>query len=92
MDINYPYLTLSSSSSTRTFTISYTGNVTYIQVILNAVSAVYTFPVNSLCMNSDGTKSGGITCTLSGTSGDRYKIGIQKFGSNYDVVAVNMNR
>lgn len=83
--------TLSSSSATRTFTISYTGDDITLIVTLSATSATYTFPATSLCV-SEGSASGDNTLSLSGVSGDKYVIGIKKVGSNYYVVSKNFGQ
>lgn len=88
MDLTAIKHTLASSSATRTFTISYTGDDITLEVTLSAVTATYTFPATSLCV-SDGVASGDNTCVLAGTSGDKYIIAIKKVGSAYYVVCKN---
>lgn len=88
IDLDSPKQTLSTSEAAITFTISYGGDKITIEVILGATSSTFTFPANSLCV-SEGTASGDNTCALSGTSGDRYRITIEKFGSNYFVECKN---
>jgi hypothetical protein len=80
--------TLSTSSATRTFTISYTGREITIEVTLNAVSSLFTFPATALCV-SEGIASGDNTCPLAGVSGDKYLISIKKMGSAYYVACKN---
>lgn len=92
MDIASAVNTLSSSSSTRTFTISYTGDISEIEVTLSATTATYTFPATALCVSSDGTATGDNTLVLSGVSGDKYIIMINKIGSNYRVIAKNFGQ
>jgi len=91
MDLTATKQTLSSSSATRTFTISFTGDDITLEVTLSAASAVYTFPATSLCV-SEGVASGDNTLTLSGVSGDKYIIGIKKIGNNYYIVAKNFGQ
>lgn len=91
MDVASAKETLTSSAATRTFTISYPGDDSTIEVILNTTSATYTFPANSLCV-SEGVASGDNTLELSGTSGDHYIIGIKNMGSTYYVVAKNFGQ
>lgn len=91
MDISAQKQTLTSSSATRTFTISYSGDDITLEVSLNTTDAVYTFPSTALCV-SEGIASGDNTCTLSGVSGDKYVIGIKKIGSNYYVAAKNFGQ
>jgi hypothetical protein len=83
--------TLSSSSATRTFTISYTGDDITLIVTLANTAATYTFPATSLCV-SEGVASGNNLLALSGVSGDKYVIGIKKVGSDYYVVAKNFGQ
>lgn len=91
MDLAGPKYTLASSSATRTFTISYSGDDITLVVTLSATDAVYTFPTGSLCV-SEGIASGDNTLTLSGVSGDKYVIGIKKVGSAYYVVSKNFGQ
>src|SRR5687768_5025930 len=63
MDLTAIKHTLTTSSATRTFTISYTGDDITIEVTLNATTSVFTFPASSLCI-SDGIASGDNTCTI----------------------------
>lgn len=83
--------TLATSSATRTFTISYTGDDITVEVTLSATTAVYTFPATSLCV-SDGFASGNNTMTLNGVSGDKYIIAVKKIGSAYYIVAKNFGQ
>ncbi len=92
IDIASPVNTLSSSSAARTFTISYTGDVTETEVTLANTAATYTFPATALCLNSDGTASGNNTATLAGVSGDKYLIMTSKIGSAYYVVIKNFGQ
>lgn len=91
IDLTSSKQTLSSSSATRTFTISYTGDDITLEVTLNAISSTYTFPAASLCV-SEGIASGNNLCALSGVSGDKYIIGIKKIGSNYYVACKNFGQ
>ena len=90
IDITGPKHTLATASS-RTFTISHAGDDIVIELTLSATSATMTFPATALCV-SEGTASGDNTCALSGTSGDKYIIGIFKVGSNYHVGCKNMGQ
>jgi len=92
IDVATTVNSLSSSSATRTFTISYTGDVTEIEVTLVNTAATYTFPATALCINSDGTASGDNTATLAGASGDKYLIMTNKIGSNYYVIIKNFGQ
>lgn len=90
MDLTAIKHTLTTSSATRTFTISYTGDDISMRVVLNATSSVFTFPAGALCVNSDGSSSGDNTCSLAGTSGDVYVFAIKNWGSSvYTVVCKN---
>jgi hypothetical protein len=91
MDITGIKHTLSTSSASRTFTISYTGDSIVIEVTLNAASSTFTFPATALCV-SEGTSSGNNTLSLSGSSGDKYILSIQKVGTKYYVVSKNFTR
>lgn len=91
MDLTAIKHTLSSSSATRTFTISYTGDDITLIVTLSNTAATYTFPATALCV-SDGTSSGNNILSLSGVSGDKYVIAIKKIGSDYYVVSKNFGQ
>lgn len=91
MDLTAIKHTLTTSSATRTFTISYTGDDISLEITLSAVTSVLTFPAAALCV-SDGTASGDNTCTLSGISGDKYILAIKKIGSAYYVVSKNFGQ
>jgi len=91
MDLTSIKHTLASSSATRTFTISYTGDDITLQVSLSNTGAVYTFPATALCV-SDGVASGDNTLTLAGVSGDKYIIGIKKIGSAFYVASKNFGQ
>lgn len=93
MDLTAIKHTLTTSSATRTFTISYTGDDISLKVILNATGSVFTFPAGALCVNSDGSASGDNTCTLAGVSGDNYAFAIKHWGSSvYTVVCKNIGQ
>lgn len=83
--------TLSTSSATRTFTITYTGDNITIEVTLNATSSTFTFPLTTLCI-SEGVASGDHNMSLSGVSGDRYIIEVKKIGSNYYAAVKNFKQ
>ena len=91
IDLTSAKHTLATSSATRTFTISYTGDDITIEVTLSALTSIFTFPAGSLCM-FNGDPSEDNTCTLVGVSGDKYLIGIKKIGSAYYVIATNMKQ
>lgn len=91
MDLTAIKHTLATSSATRTFTISYTGDDITLEVTLSATSSVFTFPATSLCV-SDGLASGDNTLPLAGVSGDKYIIAIKKVGSAYYVVSKNFGQ
>lgn len=78
-----------TTSSSRTFTISYTGDDISMRVTLNAVSATMTFPAGAKCI-TEGAASGDNTCPMAGTSGDTYAISIKHWGSGqYTVICKN---
>lgn len=91
MDLTAIKHTLATSSATRTFTISYTGDDITLEVTLSATSSVFTFPATALCV-SDGVASGDNTCSLLGASGDKYIIAIKKIGSAYYVISKNFGQ
>lgn len=91
MDLSSAKQTLTTSSVTRTFTISYIGDDITLEVILNAISSTFIFPATALCV-SEGIASGDNTLSLSGVSGDKYIIGIKKIGSTYYVVSKNFGQ
>lgn len=91
VDIASKNQTLVTSDATKTFTISYIGDDSTLEVTLNAASATFTFPATALCI-SEGTASGDNTLSLSGVSGDKYIIGIKKIGSAYYVASKNFGQ
>lgn len=91
MDLTAIKHTLTTSSATRTFTISYTGDDISIEVTLNAATSTFTFPATSLCV-SEGVATGNNTCPLAGSSGDKYLIAIKKISSAYYVVCKNFGQ
>lgn len=91
MDLTAIKHTLTTSSATRTFTISYTGDDISLEITLNATASTLTFPATSLCV-SEGVATGDNTCPLAGASGDIYMIAIKKIGSNYRVVCKNFGQ
>lgn len=80
-----------TTASSRTFTISYTGDDISIEVTLSATTATQTFPAGSLCV-SEGVATGDNTCPMAGVSGDKYMFAIKKIGSVYYVVAKNFGQ
>lgn len=91
MDIASKKNTLTTSSATRTFTISYTGDDITVVVTLNTTACTFTFPATTLCV-SDGVESGNNNMAVSGVSGDKYVIAIKKVGSDYYAVAKNFGQ
>jgi hypothetical protein len=61
------------------------------EVVLNATSATYTFPSNSLTV-SEGVATGDNTLLLAGISGDKYLIGIKNVNNTYYIVAKNFGQ
>lgn len=80
-----------ATATSRTFTISYTGDDITLEVTLSATSATQTFPATALCV-SEGVASGDNTLAMSGVSGDKYMIAIKKVGSAYYVVGKNFGQ
>lgn len=91
MDIASKKNTLATSSATRTFTISYTGDDITVEVTLSTTACTFTFPATTLCV-SDGVESGDNNMAISGVSGDKYIIAVKKIGSNYYAVAKNFGQ
>lgn len=91
MDLTAIKHTLTTSSATRTFTDSYTGDDITLEVTLNTTASVFTFPATALCV-SEGIASGDNTCSLNGVSGDKYIIARKKIGSAYYVVCKNFGQ
>lgn len=71
--------------------IPYSGDESTIELTLNRTSSSWTFPVGSLCV-SEGVASSDNILILSGVSGDKYIIGIKKFGSSYYIVSKNFGQ
>ncbi len=91
IDLTATKHTLATSSATRTFTISYTGDDITMEVTLSNTAATYTFPAAALCV-SEGVASGNNTLALAGVSGDKYIITVKKIGSAYYVVSKNFGQ
>lgn len=91
IDITANKHTLASSTATRTFTDSYTGDDVTIELTLNATSATYTFPAAALCI-SEGIATGNNIFGLAGVSGDKYIISRKKIGSAYYVACKNFGQ
>lgn len=83
--------TLTTSDATINVDVSYSGDGSILEIILNTTSSVLTFPVGTLCV-ADGVASGDNTLTLSGVSGDKYLIGIVNINGNYSVVSRNFGQ
>jgi hypothetical protein len=83
--------TLTSSEAAITWTDSYLGAFTDIDIILNATSATYTFPSGYLTV-SDGFASGSNVLTIAGVSGDNYHLSISRNGSVNKVIIKNFGQ
>lgn len=83
--------TLTSTQATITWTLSQTGDFQTTDIILNATSATWTFPANTLCI-VEGIASGTNTAALAGVSGDHYILSIYKDGTNYRAVIKNFGQ
>lgn len=83
--------TLTSTQATITWTLSQTGDFQTTDIILNATSATWTFPANTLCI-VEGIASGTNTAALAGVSGDHYILSIYKDGTNYKAVIKNFGQ
>ena len=90
IDIANSNNTLTTSSATRTFTISYTGDDIILLVTLNTTTSALTFPSGSLVVN-EGV-SGTNVFNIVGTSGDKYLITSKKIGSVYFIVCKNFGQ
>lgn len=82
---------LSTAESSVTITISYSGNIMNIELVLLTTSSSFIFPLNTMCV-SEGIPSGDNILLLSGVSGDTYIIAIEKIGSTYYVVSKNFEQ
>lgn len=83
--------TLTTDEATITFSDSYTGDFTNIDVTFSTTAATWTFPSGSLCV-VEGSETGNNVATVTGTSGDiivisiwfvssgNYRIAIKNFG------------
>lgn len=91
IDIANAKNTLVTDEAAITFTISSPADDITLSLTLNTTDSVLTFPAGTLCV-SEGVASGDNTCTLSGTSGDKYVIGIKKVGSTYYVASKNFGQ
>jgi len=91
IDLTSTKHTLTTARSAITFTRSFLGDDIILEIILNATALTLTFPSGYLCL-SEGTASGDNTCSLSGTSGDKYVLAIVKIGSNNYVSCKNMGQ
>lgn len=84
--------TLTTSSSTRTFTKSYTGDTVEILITLNATACTITLPSGWYGIYG-GEPSGTNTLVISGaTSGDLIAVSIHKVGSTFIAVGKNIIR
>jgi hypothetical protein len=91
MDLTGPRHTLTTASAAREFSISYPGDSIILEIILNATISVFTFPGAALCV-VEGVASGNNTASVSGTSGDKYVIAIEKIGASYNVACKNFGQ
>lgn len=90
--ITGPKHTLTTDEATITFSDSYTGDFTNIDVTFNTTAATWTFPAGSLCV-VEGSASGNTTATVSGVSGDKIVISIWFVSSGvYRVVIKNFGQ
>lgn len=83
--------TLTTTQATITFTDSYTGDFTDIEVTFNTTSSTWTFPSSSLCI-FNGTATGNNVMAVTGASGDKILLSRVTFGSNKYYLAVNMGQ
>lgn len=84
--------TLTTTQSAITFSQSFTGDYTNIDVTFNTTAATWTFPSGSLCV-VEGSASGDNTATIAAVSGDKIVISIWFVSSgNYRVVVKNFGQ
>jgi hypothetical protein len=89
IDITGKKHTLTTTQATITFSQSYGGDFTNIDVTFNTTAATWTFPAGSLCV-VEGSVSGDNTATIAATSGDKIVISIWFVAaSTYRVVVKN---
>lgn len=73
--ITGPKHTLTTDEATITFSQSFAGDFTNIDVTFNTTAATWTFPAGSLCV-VEGAASGNNTATIAAVSGDKIVISI----------------
>jgi hypothetical protein len=92
IDITGKKHTLTTTQATITFSQSYGGDFTNIDVTFNTTAATWTFPAGSLCVVG-GSASGDNTATIAATSGDKIVISIWFVAaSTYRVVVKNFGQ
>lgn len=84
--------TLTTTQATITFSDSFTGDFTDIDVTFNTTAATWTFMAGSLCV-VEGSSSGDNTATIAATSGDKIVISIWFVSSgNYRIAIKNFGQ
>jgi hypothetical protein len=92
IDITAQKHTLTTDEATITFTQSFTGDFSNIDVTFNTTAATWTFASGSLCV-VEGSASGDNTATISAVSGDKIVISIWFVSSgNYRVAVKNFGQ
>lgn len=92
IDITGAKHTLTTDEATITFSQSFTGDFTNIDVTFNTTAATWTFPAGSLCV-IEGAASGNNTATVAAVSGDKIVISIWFVAaSTYRVVVKNFGQ
>lgn len=92
IDITGAKHTLTTDEATITFSQSFTGDFTNIDVTFNTTAATWTFPAGSLCV-IEGSASGNNTATVAAVSGDKIVISIWFVAaSTYRVVIKNFGQ
>jgi hypothetical protein len=92
IDITGAKHTLTTDESAITFSQSFTGDFSNIDVTFNTTAATWTFPSGSLCV-VEGSASGDNTATISGVSGDKIVISVWFVSSgNYRVAVKNFGQ
>jgi hypothetical protein len=89
VDITTDKWTLATSASSRTFTISHTGQEQNGIITLSGVTITLTFPAAALCLGESGATGSNVVSVTSAVSGDKILVATFKIGS--DIIAIVRN-
>lgn len=90
-DITSDKWTWATSATTRTVTFSFTGDRSRGLITLTGTAITFTFPAACLCV-ADGVATSDNTAPMTGVSGDKYYVEINKLGSVYVVFLKNISQ